>query len=94
MIFLKAIKRALVKEALNSIDVSKPIPVGKLGKSGKSAPIITTKKRTVINDMMENPESFILEAWLDRNEINIRVKRRFDYSDIEPNSIEDITFPK
>lgn len=89
MIFFKAIKRALVKEALNSIDVSKPVPVGKLDKIGKSATsVIKPKKRTVITDVIENPEAFLLEAWVDKNEINVRVKRRFEY-DVEQNTVQD-----
>ena len=85
MILFNVLKRALVKEALNSIDVTKPIPVAKVG---KSAPIVKPKKRTVISDVIENPENFILEAWVDRNEINVRVKRRYECETVD-NVIEE-----
>ena len=89
MILFKSLKRAIMKEALNSIDVTKPISVGKTNKLAKDASnVIKPKKRTVITDVIENPEAFILEAWIDKNEINVRVKRRFDYDTIV-DAIED-----
>jgi len=94
MILLKQIKRALVKEALNSIDISKPTSLGKPNKLGKNASVIQPKRRTVINDVMENPENFILEAWLDKDEINVRVKRRFIYEDLEHTDVKDTALRK
>lgn len=91
MILLKALKRALVKEAFNSIDISRPTSLGKVK---KNASVIQPKRRTVINDVLENPEDFILEAWLDKNEINVRVKRRFIYADLEQDSIKDTKLNK
>lgn len=94
MMLFKALKRVIVKEALNSIDVTHPIPVGKVNNIKKSASsAIKPKRRTVLNDVIENPESFILEAWLDKNEINVRVRRRFEcdtIETIESNVVEDV----
>ena len=95
MIFLKAIKRALVKEALNSVDISKPTSLGKVKNVKKGASVIPTKHRTVINDVLEKPENFILEAWLDKDEINVRVKRRFNYNvELEQDDLKDLTIYK
>jgi hypothetical protein len=86
MIF-STIRRFLVKEAVRSIDISKALPIAKVNKVGKSKPAVRTLKRTVITDVMENPEAFILEAWLDKNEINVRVRRRFEENEVEEGTV-------
>ena len=86
MIF-SAIRRFLVKEAVRSIDISKALPIAKVNKVGKSKPAVSTLKRTVITDVMENPEAFVLEAWLDKNEINVRGRRRFEENEVEEGTV-------
>lgn len=71
---LKALKRFLVKEVVNTIDISKPMPVAKVTGKGSSKP--KARQKTVISDVINNPEAFILEAWIEKDEINVRVKRR------------------
>lgn len=80
-----------MKEAVRSIDVSKALPIGKVPKgalsAGQGKPAVSTLKRTVITDVIENPEAFILEAWLDKNEINVRVRRRYEENEVEDGSV-------
>lgn len=69
------IRRAIIRETAKSIDISNALPIAT---TGKRTPYVQQYKRTVIQDVLENPEHFILEAWLEKDEINVRVKRRFD----------------
>jgi len=85
MIF-KSLKKAILKTAIDSVDLSKPLPVAKVGRGTE---IIKPKRKTVITDVIERPENYILEAWIDKSEINIRVKRRFEYV-FEPDTIKDV----
>lgn len=85
MIF-KSLKKAILKTAIDSVDLSKPLPVAKVGRGTE---IIKPKRKTVITDVIERPENYILEAWIDKSEINIRVKRRFEY-EFEPDTIKDV----
>lgn len=73
---LNALKRFLVKEVVSSIDISKPMPVAKVTGVKSSIKSKTKPQKTVISDVINNPEAFILEAWLEKDEINVRVKRR------------------
>lgn len=73
---LNALKRFLVKEVVSSIDISKPMPVAKVTGIKSSMKAKAKPQKTVISDVINNPESFILEAWLEKDEINVRVKRR------------------
>lgn len=87
---INLLRKFIVKEAMNSIDISKAISIGNaknLTKNVKAMPTVTTTKRTVINDVIDNPEQFVLEAWLDRNQINLRVRRRYEENELEENSI-------
>lgn len=84
MIF-KSIKKMLFQEAMKSVDLSKPLPVAKMGRGSN---IVKPKKKTIITDVMDRPEDFILEAWIDKNEINVRVKRRFNY-EVEQDNVQD-----
>lgn len=84
MIF-NAIKKMLFKEVVNAVDLSKPLPVAKVG---RGSDIIKPKKKTVITDVIENPEDFILEAWIDKSEINIRVKRRYIDAEVRDSNID------
>lgn len=87
---INLLRKFIVKEAMNSIDISKAISIGNaknLTKNVKTMPTVTTTKRTVINDVIDNPEQFVLEAWLDKNQINLRVRRRYEENELEENSI-------
>lgn len=79
---LSYLRRFLVKEAVRSIDISKALPIGKVPKgalsAGKGKPAVSTLKRTVITDVLEDPEKFIFEGWIEKDTINLRVRRRFE----------------
>ena len=75
MSVFRSIRKFLAREAMNAIDISKPIPVAKT-KNVRKMVQSPKMKKTVISDVLENPEAFKLEAWIDKNEINVCIKRR------------------
>lgn len=79
MLIFDALKRNIVKNT----DVSKAkvsIPIADIPES----------KRTVISDILDNPQSFKLEAYLEEKEIVIRIKpRKGDIVDLDEEYAED-----
>lgn len=67
-------KEIKVMKILN--DILTKLTLGKMKKVE-----IPTKKRTILNEVMENPEDFKLEAFIENDEIIFKVKRKEEHNE-------------